>query len=200
MTGHGLRHLVLVLGDQRDPGAAASDGFDAAQDRVWMAEVAEESTQVWSSKQRTVLFLSAMRHFADHLRSRAVPLRTVRDFAAHAHAQGRKPLRMAYFHRRQRRRHVALMDPANPTQGWPVTRAQGLQVLDDFIARRLSQIGQWQDPIWQGEPWLRHAHLASAMTLKVIHPREAVARAEAAYRAGAVPLAAAEGFIRQIPG
>ena len=59
-----LRALVLVLGDQLDADAAAFDGFDAALDAVWMAEVADESTHVWSSKPRTALFLSAMRHFA----------------------------------------------------------------------------------------------------------------------------------------
>jgi deoxyribodipyrimidine photolyase-like uncharacterized protein len=62
-----LRHLVVVLGDQLDLGAAAFDGFDADVDAVWMAEVAEESTHVWSSKPRTALFLSAMRHFAAEL-------------------------------------------------------------------------------------------------------------------------------------
>jgi deoxyribodipyrimidine photolyase-related protein len=36
-----LRNLVLVLGDQLDPDAAAFDGFDADLDAVWMAEVAE---------------------------------------------------------------------------------------------------------------------------------------------------------------
>jgi deoxyribodipyrimidine photolyase-related protein len=55
---------VIVLGDQLDLDAAAFDGFDAASDAVWMAEVAEESTHVWSSKPRTVMFLAAMRHFA----------------------------------------------------------------------------------------------------------------------------------------
>jgi len=63
-----LRTLVIVLGDQLDVDAAAFDGFDAAQDAVWMAEVMDESTHVWSSKPRTVLFLSAMRHFAQVLR------------------------------------------------------------------------------------------------------------------------------------
>jgi len=73
-----LRHLVLVLGDQLDLDAAAFNGFDAAQDAVWMAEVAEESTHVWSSKPRTVLFLSAMRHFAQALRAGGRPLHYTR--------------------------------------------------------------------------------------------------------------------------
>ena len=39
-----------------------------------MAEVLEESTHIPSSKQRTTVFLSAMRHFAAHLQSRGWPL------------------------------------------------------------------------------------------------------------------------------
>ncbi|MEX0671394.1 MAG: cryptochrome/photolyase family protein [Pirellulales bacterium] len=57
------RHLVLVLGDQLDRHGAAFDGFDRSRDRVWMAEVAEESTHVWTHKARIAVFLSAMRHF-----------------------------------------------------------------------------------------------------------------------------------------
>jgi deoxyribodipyrimidine photolyase-related protein len=66
------RHLVLVLGDQLDPASAAFDGFDPAQDAVWMVEVAEESTHVWSHQARIVLFLSAMRHFRSTLEGRGV--------------------------------------------------------------------------------------------------------------------------------
>ena len=58
-----VRHLIVVLGDQLDPNHALIVQADAKQDRVWMAEVAEESTHVWSHKARTALFLSAMRHF-----------------------------------------------------------------------------------------------------------------------------------------
>ena len=70
-----VRHLVLVLGDQLDETSSVFDGFDPAQDVVWMAEVAEESTHVWSAQQRTALFLSAMRHFAQTLQARGWPLR-----------------------------------------------------------------------------------------------------------------------------
>lgn len=63
-----MRHLVLILGDQLDRRSAALDGFDPTCDAVWMAEVAEEATHVWSHKARIVIFLSAMRHYCDWLR------------------------------------------------------------------------------------------------------------------------------------
>ena len=78
-----LRSLVVVLGDQLDLDAAAFDGFDPDLDAVWMAEVAEESTHVWSSKPRTVMFLAAMRHFALALDAAARPLHYMRLDAAH---------------------------------------------------------------------------------------------------------------------
>lgn len=65
-----VRNLVVVLGDQLDAESAAFDGFDPARDAVWMAEVAGESTHVWSHRARIALFLSAMRHFRDGLRAR----------------------------------------------------------------------------------------------------------------------------------
>ena len=61
------RSLVIILGDQLDRAGAAFDGFDRSRDRVWMAEVAEESTHVWTHKARIAVFLSAMRHFRDRL-------------------------------------------------------------------------------------------------------------------------------------
>jgi deoxyribodipyrimidine photolyase-related protein len=317
MTEPRLRHLVLVLGDQLDLEASAFDGFDPAQDAVWMAEVAEESTHVWSSKPRIALFLAAMRHFALALERAGRPLHyrhldapdnrgslaaelaaaiqalrpqallmtapgdwrvlqalrevaaqaglaldvredrhffcSVREFAAHA--RGRKQLRMEYFYREQRRRHGVLLDAAGEPLGgqwnfdaenrgafdargpgllpeplweppdaltqevlalvaqrfanhpgrlarfaWPVTRESALRALSRFIEERLPLFGQYQDAIWPGQPWLYHAQLSAALNLKLLTPREVVAAAEAAYHAGRVPLASAEGFIRQILG
>ena len=73
-----LRALVIVLGDQLDRQSSAFDGFEPALDAVWMAEVAEESTHVWSGKQRIAVFLSAMRHFAEALSNDGVPLHYTR--------------------------------------------------------------------------------------------------------------------------
>ena len=311
-----VRNLVIVLGDQLDAESSALQGFDATQDVVWMAEVAEESTHVWSAKQRIAVFLSAMRHFANDLRAQGLPLvytqldgadnhgtlalalghaitqlrptalvmaapgdwrvlqnlravaaehhlpldlrddthffSTVREFAAHA--KGRKQLRLEYWYRELRQKHGILMDgkvpvggqwnfdadnresfgkagPQNvppPTRfapdaitldviakvntrfashpgtltsfGWPVTRAQALAALQAFIQERLPLFGLYEDAMWSGEPWLYHSHLSCALNLKLLGAREVVQAAEDAYRAGHAPLAAVEGFIRQILG
>ena len=58
-----VRSLVVVLGDQLDAAGAALDGFDPEHDVIWMAEVADESEHVWTSKPRIAVFLAAMRHF-----------------------------------------------------------------------------------------------------------------------------------------
>lgn len=40
---NGLRHLIVVFGDQLNHDASAFEGFDPSVDQVWMAEVPEES-------------------------------------------------------------------------------------------------------------------------------------------------------------
>jgi deoxyribodipyrimidine photolyase-related protein len=311
-----LRSLVIVLGDQLDLQAAVFDDFDPLRDVVWMAEVAEESIHVWSSKQRIAMFLAAMRHFAQALRElgrslhytrlddagnrgslaaelhatidalkpqrlvmtvpgdwrvwqsikavaeqAGLPLdicddrhfyTTAGDFAVHA--KGRKSLRLEYFYRELRQQHDVLMQNGKPIGGqwnfdadnraafgadgptaiparaifapdaitaeiidlvttrfaehpgalenfaWPVSRKQALQSLALFIEQRLPQFGQHQDAMWQGEPWLYHAHISAALNLKLLNPREVVAAAETAYHSGHAPLQSVEGFIRQILG
>jgi deoxyribodipyrimidine photolyase-related protein len=84
--------------------------------------------------------------------------------------------------------------------GWPVTRTQALQVLADFIQYRLPQFGQFQDAMWEGEVWLYHSHLSSSLNLKLLHPTEVIAAAQDAFHSGHAPLAAVEGFVRQILG
>ncbi len=83
---------------------------------------------------------------------------------------------------------------------WPVTQAQAREALARFVRERLPDFGRWQDAMWTGEPWLYHAHLAAAMNLKLLDPREAVDAAVLAWREGHAPLASVEGFVRQILG
>ena len=84
--------------------------------------------------------------------------------------------------------------------GWPVNRKEALRALDDFIKHRLALFGAYQDAMWTDEPWLYHAHIASALNLKLLSAQEVVSAAEQAYDDGTAPLAAVEGFIRQILG
>lgn len=312
-----IRSLVVVLGDQLDRDSAAFDSFDPSRDVVWMAEVARESTKVWSHKARIAVFLSAMRHFREELtqqrtwpvwyaelnprdgneslgktlvaflakhsvervvtveagewdvreeiraaaKQAGVPLEELEDrhflcsraeFAAHA--EGRKQLRMEFFYREMRRKHDVLMEQGEPAGGawnfdvenrgsfdkegpgllpepvrfkpdtitaqvlklveemfrehpgkleqfdWPVTPAEARRALADFIANRLPWFGQYQDAMWTGEPWLYHSRISAAMNLKLIHPREVIEAAQQAWRKKRAPLAAVEGFIRQILG
>ena len=321
-----VRTLLMILGDQLDGTAPWLADLDPARDCVFMAEVDEESTHVWSHKARTVLFLSAMRHLRDELVGRGLRVRYVRldesgntgalaselmravralrpevvrwvhpgDWrvreslraamaelqasglvvaheeledtrflcsreAFEGFARGRKQLRMEHFYRDMRRRHRVLVDEdergrLQPCGGswnfdhdnrgafdargpglvpppprfepdaitrevmelvarryadhpgsleefcWPVTAAQAVEALEAFVRDRLPDFGRTQDAMWTGEPFLYHALLSSSMNLGLLDPRAVIARVEAAWRAGGVPIAAAEGFIRQILG
>ena len=306
--------LRVILGDQLSHDISALAGLDRAYDRVLMMEVADETTYVPHHKQKIVLVLSAMRHFADELRAkgiavdyvelddadntgrfdsevrraamRLVPDRIVvtepgewrvrtmverwealtgtpveirddnRFFASRARfaawAQGRRGWRMEHFYREMRREHAILMDgdepaggawnydaanrkrlPAGATPptrlrfppdartravmdlvarrfgdhfgdldafGWPVTRAEALRALQDFLIHGLPDFGDYQDAMRAGAPFLFHGLLSPALNIGLLSPREICAAAETAWRSGAAPLNAVEGFVRQILG
>ncbi|MCG6117196.1 MAG: cryptochrome/photolyase family protein [Aquimonas sp.] len=310
-----LRHLHVVLGDQLDRDSALFDDFDPALDAVWMAEVVEESTHVWSHKARIAVFLAGMRHFDADLRARgwtvhyraleaheapdlAAALREdltrlkpqglrwvrpgdwrvwqalkveaeaaaltvsecpdrhflcdIEDFAGWA--EGRKELRLEFFYRWLRQRLDVLMQGRQPAGGqwnfdaenresfdargpgllpaplafppdaittevlalvarrfadhpgeldafdWPLTPTQAEDALEDFVRHRLPLFGRYQDAMWTDQPWLYHSRLSVALNLKLITPARVVEAAVEAWRAGQAPLAAVEGFVRQILG
>jgi deoxyribodipyrimidine photolyase-related protein len=83
---------------------------------------------------------------------------------------------------------------------WPVTPADAEVALEDFISRRLPLFGRYQDAMWTGEPFLYHSLLSAAFNLSLLAPSRAVAMASEALAAGEAPLAAVEGFIRQLLG
>ncbi len=83
---------------------------------------------------------------------------------------------------------------------WPVTRAQALVALKDFIDNRLPQFGPHEDAMWTNLDFGWHSLLSSSLNLKLLNPLEVVLAAENAYRKNALDLASVEGFIRQILG
>jgi deoxyribodipyrimidine photolyase-related protein len=80
------------------------------------------------------------------------------------------------------------------------TREQALQALSHFIKGGLPKFGDFQDAMIDGEAFLFHAVISPALNIGLLGPLEVCRAAEAAWKAGDVPINAAEGFIRQILG
>ncbi|MEM8790534.1 MAG: cryptochrome/photolyase family protein [Pseudomonadota bacterium] len=81
-----------------------------------------------------------------------------------------------------------------------VTRSGAQKALDTFIAEALPGFGDYQDAMLEGERFLYHSVLAQYIHVGLLDPLEVCKRVEKAYRDGAAPLNAAEGYIRQIIG
>ena len=80
------------------------------------------------------------------------------------------------------------------------TRSDAERVLERFIDERLPLFGTYQDAMVEGEPWMYHAHIGLYLNAGLLDPMAVIQAAELAYRQGAAPLNAVEGFIRQILG
>ena len=83
---------------------------------------------------------------------------------------------------------------------WPVTRAEALEALDDFIFNALPSFGNYQDAMKAGAPYLYHSLISPALNIGLLSPREVCNAAEKAWRSEQAPLNAVEGFVRQILG
>lgn len=82
----------------------------------------------------------------------------------------------------------------------PVTPGQARRMLADFVQYHLSDFGRYEDAMWTDEPFVHHSRLSTSLNLKLIHPKECIEAAVAAYQQGTAPLASVEGFVRQILG
>ena len=80
------------------------------------------------------------------------------------------------------------------------TRKDAEKALGHFIKHALPRFGDFQDAMLTNEKFLYHSVLSMYLNCGLLDPLDICRKAEAAYRAGAVPLNAAEGFIRQIIG
>lgn len=81
-----------------------------------------------------------------------------------------------------------------------VTRNHALKVLKLFIEERLSNFGDYQDAMIEGEPWMYHSHISFYLNCGLLLPLECVKATVDAYNKGIAPINAVEGFIRQIIG
>ena len=83
---------------------------------------------------------------------------------------------------------------------YAVTRADAQAAFAAFVKKALPRFGDYQDAMLAGEPFLYHAVIAQYLNCGLLDPLQVCRQVEAAWRAGKVPLNAAEGFIRQIIG
>ena len=81
-----------------------------------------------------------------------------------------------------------------------VTPTEAGEALSQFIGHRLALFGRYEDAILGADWAMAHSLLSVPLNLGLLHPLDVVHAAESAYRDGSAPLAATEGFIRQILG
>jgi deoxyribodipyrimidine photolyase-related protein len=89
---------------------------------------------------------------------------------------------------------------AEPDGTWATTRAGALRRLDRAISEVLPRFGPHEDAMLTSSWHLAHTMLSPYLNLALLHPREVCDAVEDAYRSGAVPIASAEGLLRQILG
>jgi deoxyribodipyrimidine photolyase-related protein len=81
-----------------------------------------------------------------------------------------------------------------------VTRSQAESAFAHFVEHGLASFGDYQDAMLLDERFLFHSVIALYLNVGLLAPLSVCREVEAAYRAGRVPLNAAEGFIRQVIG
>ncbi len=89
---------------------------------------------------------------------------------------------------------------AEPDGTWATSRRAALTRLRHFVEHGLPGFGPHQDAMTTSSWHLSHALLSPYLNLGMLTPDEVWRAAEQAYREGRVPLASAEGFVRQIIG
>ncbi len=84
--------------------------------------------------------------------------------------------------------------------GLPVTHEDAEAMLEQFLKFRLHTFGDYQDAMLIQDPVMSHSLLASAINVGLLDPMKVIRMAEQVYCDGLAPIAAVEGFIRQIMG
>ncbi|WP_099827390.1 cryptochrome/photolyase family protein [Oceaniglobus indicus] len=79
-------------------------------------------------------------------------------------------------------------------------RTQARRALTHFVNNALPKFGDYQDAMLSDERFLYHAVISMYLNAGLLHWREICEAAEQAWKDGAAPINAVEGFIRQIIG
>ena len=87
---------------------------------------------------------------------------------------------------------------ATPT--WATTRKSALKALKNFIENHFAEFGPLEDAMTTDNWALHHSVLSPYINNGLLHPSEVIHAAMKAFKTGDIPIASAEGFIRQLIG
>lgn len=83
---------------------------------------------------------------------------------------------------------------------WPVTRADALRWLINFLEQRLELFGPYEDAMTTRSDFVFHSALSPLLNLGLITPREVLDATLQAAREHQIDIASLEGFVRQLIG
>ncbi len=82
----------------------------------------------------------------------------------------------------------------------PVTRAEAERGWRFALEQMLPNFGPWEDAMSVAHPDLFHSLTSAPLNLTLLRPIDLVTQTVEAFEAGRIPLASAEGFVRQVLG
>lgn len=88
----------------------------------------------------------------------------------------------------------------SPDTTWATTRKGALAQLKNFINNHFADFGPYEDAMALDNWALHHSLLSPYLNNGLLHSQEVIAAAETAFKTGDIPIASAEGFVRQIIG
>jgi deoxyribodipyrimidine photolyase-related protein len=87
-----------------------------------------------------------------------------------------------------------------PDLTWATTRKGALAQLKNFIDNHFAEFGPYEDAMAIDNWALHHSLLSPYLNNGLLHAQEVIDAAVAAFKTGSIPIASAEGFVRQIIG
>ena len=89
---------------------------------------------------------------------------------------------------------------ADGPRRFAATHQEAQTALRHFLTERLPSFGPFEDAMLSGDAWMAHSLLSAPLNLGLLDPLDVARQAEQSYRDGTIPIASAEGFIRQVIG
>lgn len=88
----------------------------------------------------------------------------------------------------------------DPDTTWGTTRSAALEQMHHFFENSFAEFGAFEDAMTSQTWAVNHSLLSPYLNIGLLHAQEVISAAISRFEKGGIPLASAEGFIRQIIG